>query len=111
MCTLPGWPDRPQASEGKVAKHAIRIDVVGELVEVHVGDGQIVLDALDRRRDRPEGPSRLGMQVNYEQCVVPSGHGGSIGQEDEAVLVVLGDHSPKVCWVKPVKPGSSTTSR
>ena len=47
----------------EVSEDAIRIDVIGELEEGHVRDGQVVFDGLDRQRDSSKAPTRLVEEV------------------------------------------------
>ena len=75
----------------KPPKHPVLIHRVGEFEEIHVGDRQVILDALNRGRDGAKTAPALAAQIDDEDGELRVADGFAVRHEEEEP--VAGGHS------------------
>jgi serine/threonine-protein kinase len=86
----------------ETAEDPVGIDVLGELVEVHVGDRQIVLHAPHFGRDDAECAAGLVMQVHNENRMIGMGESHPIDEEHEGRLGAIWHQRGQLLHGQPV---------
>jgi len=75
----------------KPPKHPVLIHRVGEFEEIHVGDRQVIVDALNRGRDGAKTAPALAAQIDDEDGELRVADGFAVRHEEEEP--VAGGHS------------------
>ena len=68
------------------AKDAVRVSAIGKLRKVHVGNGEIVLDATGLAGNHAESPTRFVHEVDNDNRMFWVCHGELVNNEDEATI-------------------------
>jgi hypothetical protein len=80
---------KPESHLREAAEDASLVDEVGEFLETHVGEGEIVVDGRDLGGEGAEFAAAVFEQINDEQRVVGFGHGERVGDHQKGVGIIL----------------------
>jgi fatty acid CoA ligase FadD22 len=96
----------PGGSDERGADDPVGVGPVREVLPVHVGEGQVVLDLLDRRRSGAEGPAEsVLVEVHDHDVVFGGGHGRPVGDEQQGPLRAVGDQLDELRRGQPLERG------